>query len=285
MSAVRIAYVISAYKNPGHLGRLVRRLHTGADTTFTVHVDSKTDDGVYAAMRTEVGGLDVRFLPRHACHWGGFGHVRASLKGLRAVLELEPSPDYVVLLSGQDYPIKSNAYIRDFLEQGDGKSFFLHFPLPTANWTDGGLNRFRRWHLRYRNLHLSLPLRRRLPDDLAPWGGSAYWIVSSGAARTMVEFVDANPSYVRFFRRVDIPDELFFQTILMNGPEAERCVDFRLHYTEWSRMPAPAILTQEDFPHLVGSSCLFARKFDPAVDEEVLDLIDRQLLSDDVPAR
>jgi hypothetical protein len=278
MKAVTVAYVISAYRSPAHLGRLVHRLHTGARTTFTVHVDRKTSDDVYAAMRAGVSDLDVRFLPRHECHWGGFGHVQASLKGLRAVLEREPHPDFVVLLSGQDYPIKSNAYIQDFLERGDGRSFFLHFPLPTKNWANGGLDRFRRWHLRYRGLHLSLPLRRRLPDGVVPWGGSAYWIVSGRAARTIVEFVDANPSYVRFFRHVDIPDELFFQTILLNSAEAERCVDFRLHYTEWSRTPAPAILTSEDYGQLVESPCLFARKFDPSVDETILALIDEQLL-------
>jgi Core-2/I-Branching enzyme len=279
MSLLTIAYVISAYKNPEHLGRLIRHLHTGSETTFTVHVDRKTEHSVYAAMRAVVDDLDVTFLPRHDCHWGGFGHVRASLKGLRAVLEQGADPDYVILLSGQDYPIKSTTYIREFLERGGGRSFFLHFPLPTENWTSGGMDRLRRWHWRYRGLHLAIPLRRRLPGDLAPWGGSAYWIISRTALRAITAFLEANPSYVPFFEHVDIPDELFFQTILLNGSEAERCVNFRLHYTEWSRSPAPAILTTEDYPYLVESSCLFARKFDQSVDAEILDLIDENLLS------
>lgn len=279
MGAMRIAYVVSAYKNPEHLARLVHRLHTGPETTFVVHVDRKTDAGVFAAMREGLSGLDgVSFVPRHDCHWGGFGHVEASLKGIREVLRSGVDPDYVVLLSGQDYPIKSNRYIREFLEQGDGRSFFLHFRLPTENWAHGGLDRYRRWHWRRRKIHLWLPLRRSLPLGLQPWGGSAYWIVSRSALRTIADFVEANPSYVRFFRHVDIPDELFFQTLLLNSAEADRCVDFRLHHTEWSRMPAPAILTTDDFPQLAASACLFARKFDAAVDASVLDLIDERLL-------
>jgi len=275
---MRIAYVISAYKNPTHLSRLVHRLHTGSETTFVVHVDRKTNTSVYEAMRDGLGNLGgITFLPRHACHWGGFGHVQASLKGIREV-QRGWDPDYVILLSGQDYPIKPNAYVRDFLERGDGRSFFLHFALPTDSWTGGGLIRFRRWHWRYRRLHIWLPLRRTLPAGLRPWGGSAYWILSRSALRTIAEFVEANPSYVRFFRHVDIPDELFFQTILLNSPEAERCVDFRLHHTEWSRSPAPAILTKEDYSQLVTSPCLFARKFDQTVDGEVLDLVDEKLL-------
>lgn len=279
MTSVRIAFVVSAYKNPGHLSRLVHRLHTGPETVFLVHVDRKSDDATYLAMVDGVADLEsVRFLPRHSCHWGGFGHVRASLKGIRELVRSGDDPDYVVLLSGQDYPIKSNAYLRDFLAAGANRCFFLHFPLPTENWSHGGMNRLRDWHVRYRGLHLRLPLRRQLQHPLRPWGGSAYWIISRPALRTIADFVDANPWYVRFFEHVDIPDEIFFQTILLNSAEAERCIDFRLHYTEWSRTPAPAILTAEDYQHLVESSCLFARKFDPAVDAQVLDLIDANLL-------
>jgi hypothetical protein len=280
MLRMRTAYVISAYKNPAHLSRLVHRLHTGSETRFAIHVDSKTDTSTYGAMRDGLDDLGgVTFLSRHACHWGGFGHVRASLKGIREILRQGWDPDYVILLSGQDYPIKPNEYVRDFLERGAGRSFFLHFPLPTDNWTSGGLDRFRRWHWRYRGAHVSLPLRRALPGALRPWGGSAYWIMSRTALRTAAAFVENNPSYVRFFRHVDIPDELFFQTILLNSPEADRCVDFRLHHTEWSRSPAPAILTTEDYPQLVTSACLFARKFDESVDAEILTLIDEKLLA------
>jgi hypothetical protein len=280
MDAVRIAYIISAYRNPTHLSRLVHRLEAGPKTKFVLHVDRKTRGAVYETMRAALADVhDLSFVPRHSCHWGGFGHVEASLKGIRELLRSGWDPDCVILLSGQDYPIKPHAYLREFLEQGAGRSFFLHFPLPTENWTSGGLDRLRRWHFRYYRLHVSLPLRRTLPGSLRPWGGSAYWIVSRRALRTIADFVDEYPGYVRFFRHVDIPDELFFQTILLNSAEAERCVDFRLHHTEWSRTPAPAILTVDDYPQLVSSSCLFARKFDQEVDGEVLDLVDENLLA------
>jgi core-2/I-Branching enzyme len=279
MSRVRIAYVISAYKNPGHLSRLVHRLHTGPESSFVVHIDSKTDEQTFHQFRDGLSDLEgIRFLPRHACHWGGFGHVRASLKGIDDIVTSGDDPDYVVLLSGGDYPIKPNAYIRDFLARGEGRSFLMHFPLPTQSWSRGGLDRLSQWHLRWHRVHIRLPLRRTLPGSLKPWGGSAYWIVSRSALHTIHDFVEANPEYVRFFQHVDIPDELFFQTILLNSAEAERCVDHRLHYTEWSRPPAPSILLTEDYPRLVESTCLFARKFDPTIDAEILDLIDRGLL-------
>ncbi len=276
---MRIAYIISAYRKPEHLVRLIQRLHTGANTAFFVHVDAKTDEATNRSMVEGVRHLDhVRFLPRHRCHWGGFGHVAASLKGIQELLDSGFGADYAVLLSESDYPIKSNDFIRRFLAARDGRSFFMHFPLPSESWSGGGLPRIRDWHLRWRRLHLRLPLRRSLPLRLAPWGGSAYWCLSGHAVESVHRFVQDHPEYVRFFRHVDIPDETFFQTILLNSPLAGECDYVRLHYTEWNREPAPAVLTKDDYPHLAASDCLFARKFDPTVDEEVLDLIDENLL-------
>ena len=276
---MRIAYVISAYRRPEQLVRLVHRL-AGEDVRFWIHVDSKSSEQVFRRMVDGVADLDtVSFLPRHACHWGGFGHVQASLKGIAAISESDLDPDYTILLSGQDYPIKRNQAIRDFLSAREGRSAFMHFPLPTPNWAGGGLPRFRDWHFRRRGLHLRLPLRRSLPLGLSPWGGSAYWIMSRKARELVHAFVDEHPEYVRFYAHVDIPDETFFQTILLNSPLSTECDDIRLHYTEWGRTPAPAVLVTADYPHLVDSPCLFARKFDSDVDARVLDLIDERLLA------
>jgi hypothetical protein len=276
---VRIAYVISAYRRPEHLARLVHRL-AGEDVRFFVHVDSKTREPTYRKMVEGVAPLGTAsFLPRHACHWGGFGHVQASLKGIAAIAASGFDPEYTILLSGQDYPIKSNRTIRQFLGSRGGRSSFLYFPLPTPHWTGGGLARFRDWHLRWRRLHVRVPLRRRLPLGMRPWGGSAYWIMSRAALALVHGFVNEHPEYVRFFEHVDVPDESFFQTILLNSRLASECDDIRLHYTEWGRLPAPAVLTRDDYPHLAESPCLFARKFDPEVDTDVLDLIDEHLLA------
>jgi len=272
---IRFAYVISAYRAPAMLGRLVDALDVDAPP-FLIHVDAKTPPAVHEELVAAVRRPNVEVLPRHTCHWGGFGHVEATLKGIRRLLDSGRAFDYLFLLSGQDYPIKSDAHVRRELRELGGRSFCLFFPLPAPWRGHGGLDRLRWWHFRRRPLHVRLPRLRRLPVDLRPYGGSAYWCLSHVAVETVHEYVDANPWYVDYFRHVDIPDEIFFQTILGNTRERDRVVDRRLHYTEWSRQPAPAVLTTEDFDALAASRCLFARKFDPAVDARVLDLVDER---------
>jgi hypothetical protein len=235
-------------------------------------------------MRAETEDVpNVRFLARHVSHWAGFGHVRATLKGLADVVERRVAFDYVVLLTAQDYPLRSSAYIERFLGDAGGRSFMNHWPLPSPFWEPrGGLDRLEDWHLiTYRRLHLALPLRRHLPGSLQPYGGGGYWCMARPVAEYVHEFVQRNPAYVRFFEHVYVPDELFFQTIVLNSPLRETIVNDNLRFIDWSEKPGPTVLRIEHLPKLVESGKLFARKFDVSVDAAILDALDHEITAMD----
>ena len=142
--AVRLAYVILAHQLPEQLIRLVRRLD-GPDTTFLVHVDRRADDAILAAARAELAQPNVTFLPRIRCHWGTWSIVEATLSGIRHAVHADVRFDYLMLMSGQDYPIKPRAEIETTLEQAEGRSFVHHVPLPKPDWPNS-LGRVERWH-------------------------------------------------------------------------------------------------------------------------------------------
>lgn len=275
---MRIAYIVSAYKLPAQLERLLRRLD-GQGVSFAVHVDAKTPRAVWDEMVARCRDLDVTWLPRHRSQWGGFGHVRATLKGIDHVVSSEMPFDYAVLLTGQDYPLRRPTEIARFLGESGGRSYMRHVALPWEPWGPrGGLDRIEDWHvITYRRLHLALPVRRRLPGGLEPYGGSAYWCLSSPLVHFVDGFLSKNPDYVRFFEHVFVPDEIFFQTIVMNSELRDTVENDDLRYLDWSRQPAPAVLTRDDLPALVAAPQLFARKFDVTVDAEILDALDRHL--------
>jgi Core-2/I-Branching enzyme len=280
---MRIAYIVSAYKHFDQLTRLVYRLHDAHAAVF-VHIDERS--GAIDTLLEATRDLpDVHFLNRHPCRWGDFGHVAASLKGIEAIVARSVSYDYVFLLTGQDYPIKTSRQVREFLQKAAGRSFMNYFSLPTAEWEDGGLDRIQRWHLYAMNRHFVIPgrrwrfPRRRFPRGFRPFGGSSYWCLAWDCVEYVHRFVQANPRFVAFFRRVDVPDELFFQTVLLNSPLGERIVNDDLRYIDWRDITSgsPAVLTSSDFPAIQASPKLFARKFDATVDSKILDLIDEQL--------
>jgi len=286
----------------------VRRLHTPR-SVFLIHVDKRTDKKQYQDMASGVNHLtNVVFLRRHNCHWGDFGHVRATLKGLAYLFERAIEFDYVFLLTGQDYPIKSNTYIESFLARAHGKEFISYYAPPNKYWGDEVIaRRTELWHFRFledwpfRSLHAfaHLPAKREFksrtksficssvnavfskrtpPKNISLFGGPGYWSITRRCAEYIHQFVNDNPKFVKFFKYVDIPDEIFFHTIILNSPFAQNVVNDDLRCIDISDGRGPHIWRERDLETLTRSKGLIARKFDSAIDTEILDLIDSQLL-------
>lgn len=277
---MRIAYLILAHQLPEQLVRLVRRLNTPS-SLFLIHINRRSDDAVYRTARAGLAELNnVVFLRRHKLYWGGFGHVRATIEGLDELYRRSVRFDYVALLTGQDYPIKPVSQIEWTLDESGGRSFMVHDRLPGG--LADGMERITRWHSRRigvpRGWHLSVPIRRRFPRELVPYGGSSYWWLSREAVDYIRRFIAERPDFYRFFKHVDIPDESFFHTILINSPLRESVVNDELRYVDWTRDPMPAVLGVGDLETLRRSAKLLARKFDSTIDAEILDRIDRELL-------
>ena len=297
---IKIAYIISAYKLPNLLIRIVERLQAD-NVVFFIHVDKKTSTAFFNDIKDRLGSYkNVNFLERHICNWGDFGHVKATLKGISALLSQDIVFDYVILLTGQDYPIKSTEDINSFFLKNKGKSFMSFVRLPDKNWDV--VDRLERRFFYLGALHVGLPLRieggrfaplnplkkfiniffpkRSFVSNMQPYGGLSYWALSNEAIRYVMNFLEAHPEYERFFKSTLISDEFFFQTILMNSPLKEEVVNNSYRYLIWyGKSRNPGVLTMADFSHLCSSDCLFARKFDPKVDEEILDMIDSVLLN------
>jgi hypothetical protein len=274
---VRLAYVLPVHRSPEQVSRLLRRL-AAEDVRFVLHVDRRTPAadarGLYGIARELP---QVEYVDPHACYWGGFGMVRAALKGIRHLLASGAPFDYAVLLSGQDYPLRSPRRIAAFLAAAEGRSFIECFPLPRPDgWGPrGGLDRTEDWHLiRRRALHLRLPRARRIPGGLRPFGGGAWWCLPREVVEHIDDVVRSNRRLVPFFEHVLHPSEVFFQTVIMNSPFAGTVANDNLRHIEWAGGPNPVVFTTGDLERLVASPKLFARKFDADVDSHILDLLD-----------
>lgn len=284
---MKISYLILAHKLPEQLTRLVTVLNDES-SQFFIHIDQRAEQ-TYSKAKEQLSSFqNVHLVPsRYGCRWGQFSIIRATIASLEALVESRAEFEYVFLLSGQDYPIKKLSYIHTLLESNAGKQFIDWFPLDQPNkWTNQGgafqsMRRLEHWHFPIRSRWIHLPSKRKLPNHFLPYGGSQWWALSRDCVEWIVEFILESPRFVNFFRYAFIPDELFFQTLILNSPFQKDVINDDLRYVDFSRAnpTPPAVLLKDDFNLLLNhTDALFARKFDVHRDSEILDLIDQEIL-------
>ncbi|MEH2419657.1 MAG: beta-1,6-N-acetylglucosaminyltransferase [Nostoc sp.] len=300
---MRIAYIILAHNNFNQLVRLISKLNTN-DVSFFIHIDKKVDSKTYHQICTQLNELsNVFFIRRYNSGWGSFNAVKASLEGIKSIVETDTYFDYIIHLSGQDYLIKSNREIHKFLQENKGREFIEYFPLPYSKWKGGGFRRIEYWYIRWNDedffipekrefkspiasflysfLTLLLPKKRKLPKGFAFYGGSAFWCLTGECVKYINDFVKQNPKFVNRFNFTSLADELFYQIVILNSPFKDQVVNDNMRYIDWGddvNAYHPLILEKKDFEKIRQSKKLFARKFDQSKDSDILDMIDKMIL-------
>jgi hypothetical protein len=266
-------FLIQAHKDIAQLNALVEQLR---DEDFLVYVNldrkSALDPAaVHPSARLVRERIDV--------HWGGFSQVQAVLNSLRQIVAEVPDFDKVLFLSAQDFPLLSNAALKQQLALLSGRELLDTVAIGAAPGQWAADYRYRYFYpegsTRLARLACALAKRlmraaglaRRLPDGLQPWGGSSWWALSRACVAMLLEQVERKPGLLRFFRRVACPDEMFFQTLVMNSPFRERVLGSNLRYVQWPEHGArnPEVLDEGDFERVAASDAHFCRKLDSTV--------------------
>lgn len=142
------------------------------------------------------------------------------------------------------------------------------------------LSRFKFFHLELGDRVIRLPIRRRFPSDVVPYIGSQWFILSRAVCESIIQSDNLN-RYKSVFRHTLIPDESFFQTMILNSDYPESIISNDKRLIVWAPISRvkerPRVLTCEDLPLISNSDDFFARKFDETVDASVLDCLEASL--------
>ncbi|WP_445367269.1 beta-1,6-N-acetylglucosaminyltransferase [Methylomonas sp. BW4-1] len=269
----KICFLILAHTNPRQLKRLIDALSFDLFDIY-VHIDKKSN--ITEFLHPKANFIDERV----SVSWGGFSMVQATLNLVSYAYD-GGKYQYYCLLSGTDYPIKSNKDIFNYITQ-DGNFEYLDFFKSDDS----------KWHDRYKKYYyyecypikriLDVGVRKILPDrrfpaGYAPHWGSSWWTLSNYAIEYILNVLNSDPSLVSFFRYCSSPDEMMFQTILCNSSFFEK-IQKEFRYLDWSKGGShpKTLIYSEDFESLKVSASLFARKFNNG-DDAFLDAIDSEL--------
>ena len=281
---MRVAHLILTYTNPKQTERMIRSLyHENFD--FYIHVDKKFDINPHLVLEALP---NVYFINNRVdVKWAGYSTVLATFECIKEIVATGIKYDFINFMSGQDYPIKTADQINDFFIKNKGFEF-LSFRDFKNEWTEG-LIRMEKYYLsdfhfkgKYmvENLINSIMPKRELPNDLLPFGKSMFWMLSPDAAMYVVNTVENDKKLSDFFWLCWASDEFVFQTILMNSSMKDKVINNNYRYIDWSKGGAsPKTLDKTDAEKIKASTDLFARKFDMTESPEILDIIDKHILT------
>lgn len=242
-----------------------------------IHVDSRAGPGGPDWLRAALADLpDIRFCERHPCEWGTWGIVGATQSAATILLRDFPEVRHVYLASGACLPLRPVAELRRYLEARPDTDFIESVTTEDVGWTVGGLDleRFtlhfpfswrknRRMFDHHVRLQRRLGFSRRIPEGLIPHLGSQWWCLT----RRTLSSILADPrraEFDRYFRKVWIPDESYFQTLVRR--HALQLESRSLTLSKFDFQGKPHIFYDDHLQLLRRSDCFVARKIWPRAD-------------------
>ncbi|PUB17115.1 DUF5927 domain-containing protein [Yoonia sediminilitoris] len=242
-----------------------------------VHVDQKVRPADYAAFVGSLADLpDVRFCKRHACDWGTWALVEATQSAAAHLLESFPTLQHIYLASGSCLPLRPVPDLRDYLAARPETDFIESTTTADVPWTVGGLDEERftlrfpfSWRRQrklfdfYVRLQQAVGYKRRIPENVVPHMGSQWWCLTG---RTVAAILNdpKRTVYERYFRKVWIPDESYFQSLVrLHSTKVE---SRSLTLSKFDYQGKPHIFYDDHKALLRRSACFVARKIWPRAD-------------------
>ncbi len=242
-----------------------------------IHVDKRVNKRAFQRMFDELSDLgNVQFSSRHACEWGTWGIVAATQDAAALLLAQFAHVRHVFLASGSCLPLRPVEELVAYLDSRPRTDFIESVTTEDVGWTIGGLD-FERFTLRfpfswrknrrlfdsYVKLQRRVGFRRKVPAGIVPHMGSQWWCLTRQTLSAILE----NPERQeidRYFRKVWIPDESYFQTLVRQfstGVESRS-----LTLSKFDFQGKPHIFYDDHLQLLRRSDCFVARKIWPHAD-------------------
>ena len=255
----------------------VARHWAARNCPVVIHVDYRVKRKAYDSLVKSLADLpNIRFSGRHACEWGTWGIVAATQEASTIMLRDFPAVRHVYLASGSCLPLRPADELLAYLAERPRTDFIESVTTEDVGWTIGGLDverftlrfpfswrKHRRLFDGYVRLQRRLHFRRRIPAGIVPHLGSQWWCLTRQTLSAILE----NPERAeidRYFRRVWIPDESYFQTMVR---QVSANVESRsLTLSKFDFQGKPHIFYDDHLQLLRRSDCFVARKIWPHAD-------------------
>jgi hypothetical protein len=272
---VRIAYFIMVHHKPELFKEMFQKIYT-RDQFYLIHIDRKTKSKITEEIQLYIIQFpNVYILDSLNIVSGGFSMVQAELNAMEFLLNVSREWDYFINLSGEDYPLKSQNIIREFLTVNKGRNYLFYYD--QKFYRPDTLQRIQNHFTELAHIISSLIYKRAFMKDVTPYIGGKWFIFT----RETCSFLTNNQMVMDFedyYSHTFLPADSFFQTVLMNTSFNDIIInDDKRAVLEKSIFPNQ----QNPFNYiksLQSSNQLFIRKINK-IDENIRKYIEESFLS------
>lgn len=245
--------------------------------SLVIHVDKKVPGPVYSEFVKGLSDVpEIKFSKRFKCEWGMWGLVAATQAACELLLASFPDVRHVYLSSGACLPLRPVQELIDYLDANPETDFIESVTTDDASWIVDGLEderftlRFpfswrkqRRLFDKYVDLQRKYKVKRKIPGGLVPHIGSQWWCLTRQTLTAILQD-PLRTTYDRYFKRVWIPDESYFQT--MARRYSRKLQSRSLTLAKFDFQGKPHIFYDDHLQLLRRSDCFVARKIWPQAD-------------------
>lgn len=287
------AYIVLAHKNGEQVYRMLKRLDDN-QSFFFLHIDKNSSLEEFKDV-VNTFTKKIKLVKRVAIEWGGFGLVQATINALQEIKKHPLLFEWIILLSGQDYPIKPNNFINQFLKSTSYEAFFEYTLIPNyPRWSPrGGSYRVDKYYFgsqpgfkiaaKFVNFFAGMfpVIGRPVMRKIKPYAGSQWWVMNANTMNFVLNYIEQKPYYTAFHKFTFAADEVFFHSIILNSDILKDKVENnnkRFYIWPDTSKAHPELLEEKDLDTIKNSDALFARKFDLEHDPHILDSVDNNCI-------
>lgn len=290
------AFLIGAYQNPEYLEHLVSSLK-GERSLIYIHINSQYLSNFQSFIQKYQKDDSVKIIHTRKIKWGGVDFLY-SITDLMSLALQNKECVYFHMLTGQDILLRPLSEFYDFFDRHEQEEFIEYGPDVINERCQEflvGFNRSRFYHLfdyldfrgnKYHRLiekifvktQQLMGIRRKWPFPNY-YKGLTWFSLTRGAVEEITSFIKNNRKIVEY---TFAPDEVIFQSILINSQKKYKIVNNNLRFIQWDEKEvcgSPDVLAEKHFQDIIKSDCFFARKIEPYRSKELINLIQEHIIS------
>jgi hypothetical protein len=301
---MKVVYFIQSHKNPEQICRLIRVIKESSPNSLVLISHDFSCSNLDLTSLQQYLGIEL-IARNKSARRGDDSVFRIYLDGINWLYEHNCNFDWLICLSGQDYPTQPIPKIEAFLattkydgflkywevlnnespwgkEAGQKRFFAQYVSLPQwSKWWLRKVSRIEpfipRLKIQWRFALIGLEAKSvPFNDDFKCYGGWYWNTLSRKCIDFLSNYLEENPDLWKFYQRTLAPEESLIATVLLNSNQFNisndclRYLDFPSELFGYAQS-----ITEDDYDKIVRGNFHFARKFEPQPDNKILDLLDQ----------